>query len=285
MRRKDKGKRRKRGKLLRKIVLYAVIIFIFILVIFPLYYLVLTSLKPWRVLFATSPKFLFKPTIQYYNKVFIEERYYLFYGNSLLVASAATGGTLGVASLAAFAFVRFRFQGSTLLIFFILLSRMYMPITTAIPVYMAAAHVGLLDTRTLLILVYIGGQLPLAIYVLRNFFGEIPKSILESAEVDGCTPIGTLVRIILPLSVPALIATSMLVFLFCWNEFLFALITTSFRAKTAPVVLGSYLETESTVFWGELAAIGFSTTLPTVIFMVLFKRYLIKGFLRGAVKG
>jgi multiple sugar transport system permease protein len=144
---------------------------------------------------------------------------------------------------------------------------------------------GLLDKKILLILAYTAFQLPLALYVLRNFFGMIPVEIQESAELDGCSPLGVLIRIILPLSGPGLLAAFILTFVFNWNEFLFALVATSFDARTAPVVLTVFLESESSLHWSELSTLGFCMTFPVLIFTIFLNEYLIKVLLAGSVKG
>ena len=166
-----------------------------------------------------------------------------------------------------------------------LIGRMFAPVTTLIPIYLMLKYAKLLDTKVGLILIYSAFSLPLAILILRDFFEKVPKALRESAVIDGATPFQILVRMIIPLSINGFIATGLLVFVESWNEFLFALVLTSFNAKTAPVVLGMFSDTEGMIQWGALGALGVWTILPTVLFMLFLSKFLIRGLTLGAIKG
>jgi multiple sugar transport system permease protein len=261
-----------------------IILIIIISCLFPLVYLFITSIKPAELFFAKPPKFIFNPDFTNYFKLF-QEGYSKFYANSFIISTISTITALVIGAMTAFGFCRYRFKGNGLLFFTILATRMYMPVTTLIPVYLAMRFLGLQDTRISLILIYISFQLPLVIYILRGFFEEIPKSLQESAELDGCNPISLFWRIILPMSGPGLLASGILIFIFNWNEFLFALILTSFKATTAPVAIMAFIESEGTLQWGEVAVLGFAMVLPILFFTIFMNKFLIKGLISGSVKG
>jgi len=251
----------------------------------PLFYLFLTSIKPPDLLLSTPPRYLFKPNFGTYQKMIFYRDYFRYYGNSFVVASIATIAALFIGTLAAFSFVRYRMRATIFIFFLIIFTRAYMPVTTVIPLYMAGRTLGLLDTRIFLILAYTSFQLPLAVLVMTNFLNDIPPQLQESAELDGCTPFTIFLKIMLPLSAPGLLAAGVLIFIFCWNEFLFALITTSFVAKTATVVLAGLRESEEALHWSELSTVGFLMAIPVVVFAVFLNKFLIKGLSAGALKG
>jgi multiple sugar transport system permease protein len=234
---------------------------------------------------ASPPRYLFKPDFSVYGAMIIHRGYFRYYGNSVFVASAATVLAVFIGAFASFAFVRYNLKSTRLIFFLIILTRAYMPVTTVIPLYLAGRTLGLLDTRLFLLLAYTSFQLPLAVLVMTNFINDIPTEIQESAEIDGCSPIGIFFKIVLPLSGPGLVAAGVLVFIFCWNEFLFALITTSFNAKTATVVLAGLRESEAALHWAELAANGVLMSIPVILFAVFLNKFLIHGLSAGAVKG
>ncbi len=257
----------------------------FLFVFLPLLYLFLTSVKPPGLLLVVPPRVFFKPSLQNYLKIIVEEGYYQYYLNSFLVAAVAMVLTLAFGAPLAYGFARYAFPGKRLFSFLIVITRMFMPVSTLIPIYMAAQRLGLIDTRTYLILVYAALQLSLAFYVLTAFFSEVPGEIIESAEIDGCSPLGVFMRVAVPLTVPGLIAVGILIFVFNWNEFMFALVLTSIAARTAPVALTAFSESEGALRWGELATLGFSMSVPALLFMAMLRKYLVKGMLTGALKG
>lgn len=263
----------------------AVIALAVVWTVFPLYYLFLTSVKDRRVLFETPPSLIAQPTLDTYRAIYIERGFYTFFANSFIVASGTVVLTLVIASLAAFGFTQWRFKGREVVFFGSLVGRMFAPVTTLVPIYLMLRFVGLLDHELGLILVHSAFSLPLAIIVLRDFFQQVPKDLTESALIDGATSLQVLRRIILPLSANGLVASGLLVFVESWNEFLFALILTSLRAKTAPVVLATLSDTEGQIQWGALSALGVGTVLPTILVMVFLGRFLIRGLTLGAVKG
>ena len=158
------------------------------------------------------------------------------------------------------------------------------PIAIIIPIYLLMGKLRLLDTYAGLLLIYIAMDIPYIVWMMMSFFEEIPKELDESAMVDGCSKLGVLRRIIIPLSMPGVVSTGVFVFILSWSEFLFALILTSTRTKTLPVAISSFI-TDQGVEWGNMAAAGSALILPLAIMFYFIQKFLIRGLTFGAVKG
>jgi multiple sugar transport system permease protein len=253
--------------------------------LFPLYYLFLTSVKSIHTIMERPPRLIVWPSFDTYETVLIQERFYEFFLNSFVIALGSTLLALAIGGLAAFAFSHWKFRWKEPLFLTSMVGRMFPPITTLIPIYIMVKYAGLLDTHLALILIYASFQVPLVLLILRDFFTQVPRELSECAYIDGCTPWQVFTRIVLPLAKNGIMAAGILCFVEAWNEFIFALVLTSFRAKTAPVVLATYIENEGTLQWGSLAALGVWTIMPTLLFMLFLKKFLIRGLTVGALKG
>ncbi len=262
-----------------------IIIIAIIWIVFPIYYLFLTSIKSADSLFESPPRLITSPSFETYDKIFIQERFHRFFQNSFIIASGATFLALVIGSLATFAFTQWKFKGREALFITSLVGRMFPPVTTLIPIYLIVRYMHLLDTHISLILIYAAFLLPLVILILRDFFQNVPSEICDCARLDGCSNLQLFIRVVIPLSINGILATGILCFVEAWNEFLFALVLTSFKAKTAPVILGTFIENEGMLQWGALAALGVCTIMPTILFMVFLQKFLIKGLTLGALKG
>ena len=250
----------------------------------PLYYLFLTSVKSIRTIMERPPRLIVWPSFESYEHILFKEQFYQFFVNSFVIASGATLLALVIGGTAAFAFSHWKFRGKEPLFLASLVGRMFPPITTLIPIYLMVKFANLLDTHLALILIYASFQVPLVLLILRDFFSQVPREISESAYIDGSSPWQVLILIILPLAKSGIVAAGTLCFVEAWNEFIFALVLTSFRAKTAPVVLATYIENEGALQWGVLAALGVWTVMPTLLFMLFLRKFLISGLTLGALK-
>jgi multiple sugar transport system permease protein len=205
--------------------------------------------------------------------------------NSFLVATGTVIVSLVVGILGGYALARLRFplRRTTLMAF--LVTYMLPPISLIIPLYLLMARFGLLDTKTGLIIVYCSLATPFTLWTMSNFFGTLPVELEEAARVDGCSRLGALWRVILPLSRPGIIATALFGFLLCWDEFLYSLIFTSTsNAKTIPVAIAEFTG-RNAVDFGLIAAGGILAALPPLLITMIFQRYLLDGLSSGAVKG
>lgn len=205
--------------------------------------------------------------------------------NSIYVAAFVTLICVALGVLAAYAFSRLRFPGKEKVLFVLLFSYMLPPIAVIIPLYQMFSKVEMLDTREALILVYSAILVPFVIWMMRTYFDTIPRDLEDAAKIDGCTHLQTLFRVILPLSLPGIVATLLFAFLMSWEEFFIALILTSTpQSKTVPVAIAEFSGRHSIDF-GMMATGGVLASLPPVFIALFFQKYIIGGLLSGAVKG
>jgi len=207
--------------------------------------------------------------------------------NSIGIGLISTFIAVVLASMAAYAVARLRFPGKSLLIGMALLIAMFPAISLVTPLFSIERALGLFNTWPGLIIPYIAFGLPLGIYTLSAFFREIPWELEKAAKVDGATPFQAFVKVIAPLAAPGMVTTAILVFLFCWNEFLFAIsFTSTLASRTAPASLAYFSgASQFTVPTGPIAAAAVVITIPIIIFVVFFQRRIVAGLTSGAVKG
>jgi multiple sugar transport system permease protein len=207
--------------------------------------------------------------------------------NSIGIGVISTFIAVVLASMAAYAVARLRFPGKALLIGMALLIAMFPAISLVTPLFSIERAIGLFNTWPGLIIPYIAFGLPLGIYTLSAFFREIPWELEKAAKVDGATPFQAFVKVIAPLAAPGMVTTAILVFLFCWNEFLFAIsFTSTLAARTAPASIAYFSgSSQFTVPTGPIAAAAVVITIPIIIFVVFFQRRIVAGLTSGAVKG
>jgi multiple sugar transport system permease protein len=205
--------------------------------------------------------------------------------NSSLIASTVTALSMVVGTLAAYAFARLRFPGRGWLILAFMATYMLPPIALILPLYQIMGALGLRDTPLALILIYSSFVTPFVIWIMRGYIATIPSDLDDAARVDGCSRLGALVRVILPVSTPGLLSTALLAFLLAWDEFLYALILTSTNAsKTLPVALNDFIGRYGLDF-GLLATGGVIAAIPPVLIAFVFQRSIVAGLTAGGVKG
>ena len=207
--------------------------------------------------------------------------------NSIGIGLIATFISVLLASLAAYAVARLAFPGKTALVGMSLMIAMFPLISLATPLFNIERALGLFNTWIGLIVPYIAFGLPLGIYTLSAFFREIPWELEKAAKMDGATPYQAFVRVIAPLAAPGMVTTAILVFLFCWNEFLLAFtLTATIAARTAPAALAFFTgSSQFAVPTGSISAAAVVITIPIIIFVLLFQRRIVAGLTSGAVKG
>jgi multiple sugar transport system permease protein len=249
----------------------------------PFLWLLQMSFKPTPLILEFPPRLVFTPTLEHYRGLW-SGGFGDAFVNSLVTSGVSTVLALVIGVPAAYALSRwsgrFRFGlGLT-----ILLTRMAPPIAFTIPFFLAYRHLGLLDTRTGLILIYMTFNLPLVIWMMQPFFDAVPPSLEEAALMDGASPFTVFVEIVLPMAAAGMAATAILCFLYAWNDFFFALILTRTDARTAPVAVVNFMNYEGWE-WGKIAAGGSLVMAPVLLFSLLVRRYLVSGLTAGAVKG
>lgn len=231
-----------------------------------------------------------EPTFNRYFAIFFEEGtgsaavFRQSVINSILVSAMVTLICVTAGSLAAYASSRMHFKGREGIMFSMLFSYMLPPIIILIPLYVIMRNLGLMDTRLGLIVIYCALILPFAVWTLRGFFNTIPPDLEDSARIDGCSRLGAFFRVMLPLSLPGLSATSLLCFILSWEEFLIALVfTSSPAAKTIPVAIAEFTNRYQ-IDYGFMAAGGVIAALIPVALSIVFQKGLVKGLTAGAVK-
>lgn len=261
------------------------ILFVFF-VMFPFLWILLASIKPLSALFGERAFdwFASNPTFSHYVSVFTEYPFIKYLWNSTIVAGITTAYTVFVAAFAAYAIARLDFKGKTLFLGIVLSVSMFPQIATISPIYLFLRNVGLTNSYLGLIIPYTTFALPLSIWLLVTFFRKIPFDLEEAARIDGATRMQTYFKVVLPLAVPGVFTTAILVFIAAWNEFLFSLtINTDEPFKTVPVGIAMF-RGQYTIPWGEISAATVIVTVPLVILVLLFQRRIVSGLTSGSVK-
>lgn len=254
--------------------------------LFPVFWMISVSLRANGEIFKIPPAWL-PPEVtgEAYARIVGSTDHLRVFANSYLVALAVTVISLALAILAAYSFSRFDFRGSRVIQFFIVGTQMVPPVSLIIPYFILITTLKLYNTYPGLILTYTAFVLPFATLMLLSYFNTIPQDLEEAAMVDGCTRTGALVRIVLPIVRPGLVATGVYGFLLAWNEFLFAVtLTRSPDMRLVPVALAS-LAGEHAYQWNVMMAFSVLACVPLFAGFLFFERYLISGLTLGAVKG
>lgn len=276
---RDTPARRLRLALLWLLALAAVLFFAF-----PIYWMAVSSLKSEADVASFPPLWVFRPSLHSYRQLFEEMGALDALINSCVIVGIATCLAMIAGTLAAYALARFDVKGKNVIAFEVLSIRMLPPIVSVIPLFILAKQLGIFDTPLLLIAVYTLSGLPFVVWVMRVFIQEIPRSIEEAALIDGCGRFQAFWRVTLPLLLPGLAATMVIVFMFAWNEFLLASILTSRDAKTLPVIAANAIKPKAISF-ALASAAGVLMSLPVVVLVLMMQRYLVRGLTLGAIKG
>ena len=279
-------RRRTRGRAQLHPVVWVFVIAVMGFSLIPFYWLVNTSLKK-GVSLSQGELFPSQPTFENYAAVFQNAEFLLALRNSVIIAVVTTTVALVLASFAAYALARLKMRRKALILTLILSVTTFPAIAIAAPLFSIWREIGLYDTLLGLIIPKLTFALPLAIYTLTSFFREIPRELEESAYMDGATPFTAFRKVILPLAVPGLATTAILVFISVWNEFLLAVtLTTSPEARPVPVAIAFFSGTsEFDQPLGTISAASVIITVPLVILVLLCQKRIVSGMTAGAVKG
>jgi multiple sugar transport system permease protein len=253
--------------------------------LFPVYWIVATSLKKPGDIVNPIPSFIFfDHTLDNYRTIFGPT--YTFADivlNSFIIAACVTVLVILLAIPAAYSLARWDTKGSERIAMWILSLRMLPPVAVVIPYYVLATRLELIDTYAVLIIVYMAFGLPFAVWLMRGFFAEIPRELDQAAMLDGYSYLAVLRKIIIPLAMPSIAVTAIFTFIFSWNEFLLALLLTDTNAVTVPVQISKMILAYQ-VLWGELSAAGVIALLPLLFVVFALQRYIVRGLTLGAVK-
>jgi multiple sugar transport system permease protein len=256
---------------------------IVLLWLFPIYWLLITSLKPPLEINSPVPLFIFRPTFDNYSDLFVRFNFLRILQNSFFITGTTTLIVISLGLLAAFALARMHVPGAKHIALWILSLRFMPTVAVGIPFYLLWQRFRLLDTYAGLILVYIAFNLPFAIWLLRGFILELPFELDEAATMDGLSPFQIARRIVFPLALPGVAATTIFTFVFTWNEYLMALLLTSVRSTTVPVTVSKFIMAYA-ILWGDVSAAAVIELVPMLIVVFLLQRHIVRGITLGAVK-
>jgi multiple sugar transport system permease protein len=281
-------------KLFRKILLFLLTLPVYFFIFFPLLWLFSASLSNQVELFSVPIHWIpEQPTFQNYIDIFfpslaassVPRTFATALLNSIKIASAVTIICIFIGSLAAYALVRIPFKFNHTIQLGIIATRMIPEVSLVLPLFIIASRLQLINKPSVLIITYMSFALPYAIWLMAAYFQTVPIELEDAARLDGCTRLGILFRVVMPISVPGLVSTAMFVFLLAWDEFFYALIFTStLAAKTVPVAIAEFVGRYVVNINGMMAG-GILAAVPPVLVALIFQRYIVRGMTAGAVKG
>lgn len=273
----------KKQRRISKVVIYILITILAVICAFPFLWMIISALKPQDEIRSSVPSFFIdNPTLENFQRVLINNGFLTYVKNSLVVSLTATLFSMVIAVLAGYALGRYyRRRVTKVSNFLMMLSQMIPGVLLLVPLYMIMQKAHLLETHISLVLAYITFVIPLCTFMMSSFFDTVPIELEEAAEMDGCSKAQTLIRVILPVSIPSLISTGLYAFINAWNEFMFGYVLISsdeLRTLTPAIML---FKGANLVDWGGLMAASVIAVLP---FMFL-QKYFLAGLMSGSVKG
>lgn len=275
-------------KITKTIGTYLGLIFFIIILLFPFYWMLVTSLKPDAELYDMSqpPFTLHKPTLEHYVYLIKNTRFLLWLKNSAVVAVVSTSLSIIIGTLAAYSLARLRFRGAQTLGLTIFITYLVPTTLIFLPLAYVIRSLGLFDKQIALMITYPTFLIPFCTWLLMGYFKGIPKELEESAMVDGATRLQALRMIILPIMLPGIVSAALFAFTLSWNEFVYALTLAQTEAiKTLPTGIVSQLVLADVYFWGSLMAAALLGSVPIAFLYSFFLEYYVKGMTAGAVKG
>ncbi|MFQ5876430.1 MAG: carbohydrate ABC transporter permease [Acidobacteriota bacterium] len=254
-------------------------------IVLPTLWAAVASLTPEERLFGSPSPPSRAPVLEHYRALFEQRRFWIPIRNSLVVAGATTALCVGLGSICAYALARLRFRGRALVLGSILAVSMFPQIAIVPPLYLLLRGLRLINTYPGLVLPYLTFALPLTVWLLVGYFRQLPPEIEEAALVDGATRLEVFWHVVLPLALPGLATTAILTFIYCWNEFLFAMsFTLGPERQTVPVAVALF-RGQYRVPWGEILAAAVVASAPVAALVFLFQRRIVQGLTSGAVRG
>lgn len=265
------------------------LVFFTFLTLFPLYTIVTTSIKPLQDVQSTFRWIPSRITLAPYGDIWQTVPLARYFLNSIIIAGIATVVSVAIAILAGYALSRYRFTGRRVFSLVVLSTQMFPGILFLLPLFIIFINIQqvigiqLYGSYLGLIITYLTFSLPVAIWMLAGYFDSLPRGLEEAASIDGASPVGILLRVIIPISLPGIIAVAIYSFMTAWNELLFASILTTDSTRTLAVGLQGYA-TQSNVYWNQLMAASIVVSIPVVIGFLALQKYMVQGLTAGAVK-
>ena len=277
----------KRNRKIAQVVTYVLLVVFSVYCIFPFVWMVISALKPKTEILTATPSFaIIEPTLENFKRVLFDVGFLNYIKNSLLVSVVACVLSMIVAILAGYALSRYfklkLVKASNLAM---MLSQMIPGVLLLVPLYLIMQRLHVLESYLSLILAYTTFVIPLCTFMMSSFFDTVPLALEEAAEIDGCSKAQTILRIILPLSIPSLVSTGLYAFINAWNEFMFGYIfisTDQYRTLTPAIML---FKGANTIDWGGLMAGSVIAVIPVTLIFLFLQRYFLAGLMSGSVKG
>lgn len=256
-------------------------------VAFPLFWMVVTSLKPGFELFRRPPTMLPETvTFEHYWRLLTETPFMLYFRNSVILAASTTAVVIAIATVGAYSLVRFSYRGRESMAFLVLFTYLLPSVVLIIPLYLFMVKLGLSNTLFSLVIAYTTFALPYALWLLRSFMAGIPEDLESAALVDGASRLGAFVDVILPQLLPGIISTALFTFILSWNEYLYALVlVNSDTARPLTTGVMTMLISAFNIEWSLLMAASVMMSLPLIVVFAFLQSYLTRGFGAGGVKG
>lgn len=258
-----------------------VLVLIIIPILFPFIWMLMSSFKTQVDIISWPPKFIFKPVMQNYNRVFVEQNFLQYMKNSLIVSVVSVFFSLLLGLPAAYSIARYKQKRLSV---FILVARLMPGISFLMPWYIVFSRLGLMDSYVALILSHMLIALPLVVWVMSPYFDSVPRELEEAAMVDGLTQQSAFLKILLPLSGPGVVTATTLSFIFSWNNFMFSQVLSQQNTRTLPIAVYNFLSYVE-VDWGAVMAAAVTIMAPAIVLTMFFQKYVVKGLTMGAVKG
>lgn len=257
-----------------------------VITIFPLYWITVTSFKSPGAIFSYPLTYWPEEfSLDNYIGLFSEAQFGTYLGNSLLISTVAAFVATLISLLSAYVLARFEFKSKGALLMAFLVTQMIPAFIALGPLYLMMTQLGLVDNKFGLMLVYIAVCIPFCTIMLRGFFANVPDALEEAAMIDGCSRLGALFRVIVPVMKPGIVAAFIFNFVNCWNElFLSVTLMNRDQNKTIPTALNGFISSFN-IDWGSMSAAAVLTIIPTMILFAFASRYIVQGLTAGAVKG
>ncbi|GIO36517.1 ABC transporter permease [Paenibacillus antibioticophila] len=271
---------------LKASLLYVLVLLFLAFILLPYIWQFLTSIKPLAEISAIPAKWIpSKINVDYYFNVFQKHPFARYLLNSAIVASVTTVVSILIGASASYALARLHFKGKKVVLLSILAISMFPTISTVSPLFLILKNMNLLNTYAGLVIPYTTFALPFSIWLLTNFFGQLPKGFEEAATIDGCSRLQTFFKIMLPLIKPATFSVGLLVFINSWNEYIYSLtFMTDDSMRTVPVGIALF-PSNYELPWGDMAAASIVVTVPLIILVLMFQQKIIAGLTTGGIKG